>query len=96
MEKKPSPRTQADERRRRVQPAIEGAKRKRLLAKIYNAIELLNRFGFVLGAPPDLDDRIRDETGLPVFLAEDPLASVVLGTGKLLEDIELLRKVSFR
>ena len=44
----------------------------------------------------NLDDRIRDETGLPVFLAEDPLASVVLGTGKLLEDIELLRKVSFR
>ncbi len=44
----------------------------------------------------NLDDRIRDETGLPVFLAEDPLASVVLGTGKLLEDIELLRKVSIR
>jgi len=41
-----------------------------------------------------LDQRLRDETGLPVVAAEDPLASVVLGTGRLLEDIDLLRKVS--
>jgi rod shape-determining protein MreB and related proteins len=44
----------------------------------------------------NLDARLRHETGLPVVLAEDPLASVVLGTGRLLEDIELLRKVSIR
>ncbi|HUF78237.1 MAG TPA: rod shape-determining protein [Thermoanaerobaculia bacterium] len=43
-----------------------------------------------------LDQRLRDETGLPVVLAEDPLASVVLGTGRVLQDIELLRKVSIR
>jgi len=43
-----------------------------------------------------LDQRLRSETGLPVVLAEDPLASVVLGTGKVLEDIDLLRKVSIR
>ncbi len=43
-----------------------------------------------------LDHRLRDETGLPVVLAEDPLASVVLGTGRVLSDIELLRKVSIR
>jgi len=42
----------------------------------------------------NLDQRLRAETGLPVVLAEDPLASVVLGTGRVLEDIELLRKVS--
>ena len=30
----------------------------------------------------NLDKRIRQETGLPVSIAEDPLASVVLGTGK--------------
>ena len=42
----------------------------------------------------NLDQRLRDETGLPVVLAEDPLASVVLGTGRVLEDIDLLRKVS--
>jgi rod shape-determining protein MreB and related proteins len=44
----------------------------------------------------NLDQRLRHETGLPVVLAEDPLASVVLGTGKVLQDIELLRKVSIR
>ena len=44
----------------------------------------------------DLDQRLREETGLPVVLAEDPLASVVLGTGRVLEDIDLLRKVSLR
>ncbi|RMH21850.1 MAG: rod shape-determining protein [Acidobacteria bacterium] len=44
----------------------------------------------------NLDERLRDETGLPVVLADDPLCSVVLGTGRLLEDIELLRKVSIR
>jgi len=43
-----------------------------------------------------LDQRLRDETGLPVVLAEDPLASVVLGTGRVLSDIHLLRKVSIR
>jgi rod shape-determining protein MreB len=42
----------------------------------------------------NLDQRLRDETGLPVVLAEDPLASVVLGAGRVLEDISLLRKVS--
>jgi rod shape-determining protein MreB len=44
----------------------------------------------------NLDQRLRDETGLPVVLAEDPLASVVLGTGRLLSDFDLLRKVSLR
>jgi len=44
----------------------------------------------------NLDQRLRDETGLPVVLAEDPLASVVLGTGRVLGDINLLRKVSIR
>ncbi|MCB1055747.1 MAG: rod shape-determining protein [Acidobacteria bacterium] len=43
-----------------------------------------------------LDDRLREATGLPVVQAEDPLASVVLGTGKMLQDIDLLRKVSIQ
>ncbi|HKR30423.1 MAG TPA: rod shape-determining protein [Terriglobales bacterium] len=42
----------------------------------------------------NLDNRIREETGLPVFVAENPLCSVVLGTGKMLGDFPLLRKVS--
>ena len=43
-----------------------------------------------------LDDRLREATGLPVVQAEDPLASVVIGTGKMLQDIDLLRKVSIQ
>jgi rod shape-determining protein MreB len=42
----------------------------------------------------NLDRRIREETGLPVSIAEDPLASVVLGTGKMLTDFKLLRRVA--
>jgi len=42
----------------------------------------------------NLDKRIREETGLPVSIAEDPLACVALGTGKLLSDFKLLRRVA--
>lgn len=42
----------------------------------------------------NLDARIREETGLPVSIAEDPLASVVLGTGRMLSDFNLLRRIS--
>ncbi|MBI1355227.1 MAG: MreB/Mrl family cell shape determining protein [Acidobacteria bacterium] len=42
----------------------------------------------------NLDVRIREETGLPVSIAEDPLASVVLGTGRMLSDFQLLRRIS--
>jgi rod shape-determining protein MreB len=42
----------------------------------------------------NLDKRIREETGLPVSIADDPLCSVVLGTGKMLSDFKLLRKIS--
>ncbi|GAA3767541.1 rod shape-determining protein [Terriglobus aquaticus] len=42
----------------------------------------------------NLDRRIREETGLPVSIADDPLASVVLGTGRMLSDFGLLRKIS--
>jgi rod shape-determining protein MreB len=41
----------------------------------------------------NLDKRIREETGLPVSVADDPLASVVLGIGKMLSDFRLLRKI---
>jgi rod shape-determining protein MreB len=40
------------------------------------------------------DKLLREETGLPVSVAEDPLSSVVLGTGKMLSDFNLLRKIS--
>ena len=41
-----------------------------------------------------LDLLLREETGLPIILAEDPLSAVALGTGKALDELELLRKVS--
>ena len=33
-----------------------------------------------------LDEVLRDETGLPVTVAEEPLTCVALGTGRALED----------
>ncbi len=42
----------------------------------------------------NIDKRIREETQLPVFITEDPLTSVVLGAGKMLDDLELLKKIS--
>jgi rod shape-determining protein MreB len=42
----------------------------------------------------NLDKKLREETGLPVSMADDPLSSVVLGTGRMLTDFALLRKVS--
>ena len=42
----------------------------------------------------NFDKRIREETQLPVFITEDPLATVVLGAGKMLDDLPLLKKIS--
>ena len=41
-----------------------------------------------------LDERLRQETGIPVHVTEDPLSCVVIGSGKALEEIELLKRVS--
>jgi len=41
----------------------------------------------------NLDKLLSNETGMPVYVAEDPLDSVVRGTGKTLEDIERLKSV---
>lgn len=41
-----------------------------------------------------LDEVLRNATGLPVVLAEDPLRCVVLGAGETLENAELLRRVA--
>lgn len=40
-----------------------------------------------------LDLLVSDETGMPVHMAEEPLAAVAIGTGKVLENIEVLRRV---
>ena len=40
-----------------------------------------------------LDERLGEETGIPVYLTENPLESVVLGTGKCVEDFDALQQV---
>jgi rod shape-determining protein MreB len=40
-----------------------------------------------------IDERLRQETNLPVILAEEPLLAVVRGTGMVLEDLNKYRKV---
>ncbi len=44
----------------------------------------------------NLDALIRYETGLPVVLAEDPLTAVVMGSGKILDQLELLKDVTIQ
>ena len=46
------------------------------------------------GLLKNLDVRLREETGLPVIMANDPQTCVVLGTGKVLDEIELLKRVT--
>ena len=41
----------------------------------------------------NFDKLISDSTGMPVYVAENPLECVVRGTGKTLEDLEKLKEV---
>ena len=41
----------------------------------------------------NFDKRLREETGLPIIIADDPLSSVVMGSGKALENINELKEV---
>jgi len=40
-----------------------------------------------------LDKLVSEQTGMPVHVAEDPLLAVAYGTGRVLENIDLLRRV---
>ncbi|MEO6239257.1 MAG: rod shape-determining protein MreB, partial [Vicinamibacterales bacterium] len=62
-----------------------------LSADIYDRGVVLTGGGALLR---NLDKRLRQETGLPVLVAENPLTSVVLGAGMMLSDMKLLRRVS--
>jgi rod shape-determining protein MreB len=42
----------------------------------------------------NLDVLLREETGLPVMVSDDPISAVVLGSGKALDHIHLLREVT--
>jgi rod shape-determining protein MreB len=40
-----------------------------------------------------LDKRLRHETGMPIHIADNPLSSVAIGSGKCLEEFEILQRV---
>ena len=42
----------------------------------------------------NLDKRLRNETGMPIIVADDPLSSVVLGSGRALDNLDILREVT--
>ncbi|MFO7760778.1 MAG: rod shape-determining protein [Thermodesulfobacteriota bacterium] len=42
----------------------------------------------------NIDKRLQEETGLPIIIAEDPLTSVVIGSGHALEKIDVLKEVT--
>jgi rod shape-determining protein MreB len=44
----------------------------------------------------NLDILLREETGLPIMLAEDPFTAVVMGCGRCLDEVDLLRDVTDR
>jgi rod shape-determining protein MreB len=62
-----------------------------LSADIYDRGVVMTGGGALLR---NLDHLLREETGLPVLVAENPLTSVVLGAGAILGDLPLLRKVT--
>jgi rod shape-determining protein MreB len=41
-----------------------------------------------------IDLLIKQETGLPVTIAENPLTAVVIGVGKMLDDVDMLRRIA--
>ncbi len=42
----------------------------------------------------NIDVLLREETRLPVTIAEDPLTTVVMGTGKVLDNLDMLKEVA--
>jgi rod shape-determining protein MreB len=44
----------------------------------------------------NIDYLLREATGLPVMLAEDPLTAVAIGTGRTLDEIPLLKEVAIQ
>jgi len=42
----------------------------------------------------NLDKLLREETGLPIMIADDPLSTVALGVGKTLDSVEILKQIA--
>ena len=62
-----------------------------LSADIYDRGVVITGGGSLLR---NLDRRLREDTQLPVEMAEEPLSSVVMGAGRMLSDLPLLRKLA--
>jgi rod shape-determining protein MreB len=62
-----------------------------LSADIYDRGVVITGGGSLLR---NLDRRLREDTDLPVQVAEDPLTSVVLGAGRMLSNMSLLKKLA--
>ena len=45
------------------------------------------------GLLKNLDKLLREKSGLPIILTDDPLSTVALGCGKVLDSIDILREV---
>jgi rod shape-determining protein MreB len=44
----------------------------------------------------NLDILIREETGLPITIADDPLSTVAKGAGMALDQLDILKEVTFQ
>jgi rod shape-determining protein MreB len=61
------------------------------------AADIIDRGIFLAGGGAllrNLDVLLREKTGLPIFIAEDPLSCVALGSGKVLDELNLLKNVA--
>ena len=63
-----------------------------LAADIFDKGIVLTGGGALLG---NLDVVLRNATGLPVSIADEPLSCVVLGTGRCLEEMSTLKHVLY-
>jgi rod shape-determining protein MreB len=41
-----------------------------------------------------IDRLVAEETGLPVHIADDPLTAVATGTGRVLQELQFLKRLS--
>ena len=44
----------------------------------------------------NLDVLLREETNLPITITEDPISAVVLGSGKALDELDILKEVMIK
>ena len=88
-----------DALRESITQIIEGVKKTLEATPPELSADVMER-GIVLtggGALLDnLDKVISDETNMPVFIAEDPLDCVAIGTGKALDNFDVIKKMQVR